>query len=70
MELDLLTKLDLNYKFGVSPRFSLLIVHSLNGYLTQKITDGRPGTLTVPYSIFSDESSRTKSFSWIGAMPV
>ena len=66
---NLLNKLDLNYRYGITQNLSILAGPSFNLYLTQKIFDNKYGTLNLPYHIFTNESSdaRTKSYFWIGA---
>jgi hypothetical protein len=65
-ELNLLNKLDVNYKFYVSKKFSLLIGPSFNLYVAEEKLDGKFGTLQVPYSIFTHEWTTGKLSSWIG----
>ena len=57
-----LNKLDVNYKFEFSPKFSLLIGPSLNVYIADD------DTLNVPYTIYSAASSSgTNTSIWVGA---
>ncbi len=65
-ELNLLNKIDLNYKFFISQKFSVLIGPSFNVYVTKERVDGQFGTLNVPYSIYTNEWSSGKSFMWLG----
>jgi hypothetical protein len=65
-ELNLLNKIDLNYKFFISQKFSMLIGPSFNVYVTKEKVDGQFGTLNVPYSIYTNEWSSGKLFMWFG----
>jgi hypothetical protein len=65
-ELNLLNKIDLNYKFFISQKLSLLIGPSLNVYVTKEKVDGQFGTLNVPYSMYTNEWSSGKLFMWFG----
>ncbi len=69
MEENLLNKLDINYRFGITRNLSILAGPSFNLYLTQKIFENNYGTLNLPYHIYTNETSdaRTKSYFWIGA---
>ena len=58
---NLLNKIDLNYKFELSPRLSLLLGPSVNIYVAED------AALNVPYTIYSAESSGTHTSIWIGA---
>jgi len=65
---NLLNKLDINYRYGITKNLSILIGPSFNLYLTQKFFDNKYGTLNLPYHIFTNETSDagTKSYFWIG----
>jgi hypothetical protein len=65
-EINLLNKLDVNYKFYLTKKFSLLIGPSFNLYVSEEKLDGNFGTLQVPYSIFTHEWATGKLSSWIG----
>jgi len=64
--LNMLHKLDINYKYYFLKRFSFLIGPSFNVYLTQEKTDEEFGTIPIPYNIFSREWNSSKLFMWIG----
>jgi len=68
MDQNLLNKLDINYKFGITPHFSLMIGPSFNLYLTEEIVDGEYGTLEIPYHLFSNVNSDSgiRIFGWVG----
>lgn len=63
---DGLNKLDLNYKFNITKKFSLLIGPSFNVYLTKEKTNGEYGTINIPYTIYEHEYTVKKLFMWIG----
>jgi hypothetical protein len=67
-KLDMLNKLDLNYKFALLPKFTILIGPSMNIYVTERIIDGKYGSLDIPYHIYSNETSdiKNKTYIWIG----
>jgi hypothetical protein len=67
-QLDLLNKIDINYKFAVLPEFSLIIGPSINIYLTEKYINNRYGTLSMPYHLYTNETSdaKNKTYLWVG----
>jgi len=64
--LNMLNKVDFNYKYSFSEKFSLMIGPSFNIYVTEKKVDGEYGTLNIPYSIYANEWSSGKLFMWVG----
>lgn len=65
-KLNLLNKVDLNYKFHVSEKLSLLIGPSINLYVTKEKVDNEFGTLNIPYSVYTHEWSGGKVQMWFG----
>jgi hypothetical protein len=61
-----LNKLDLNYKFFVLSKLSLLIGPSFNVYLTKTKINGEYGTINIPYTIYEHEYNTKKLFMWVG----
>ena len=61
-----LNKLDLNYKFTILNKFSLLFGPSFNVYLTKEKINGEYGTINIPYTIYEHENADKKLFLWIG----
>ena len=64
--LNMLNKVDFNYKYNISQKFSFLIGPSFNIYLTKKMIDGEYGTLNIPYSINSNQWASGKLWMWFG----
>ena len=64
--LNLLNKVDVNYKYSVTRKISLLIGPSINIYVTEEKVDGEYRTLSIPYSIYTNEWSSGKLFLWFG----
>ena len=58
--------MDLNYKFNIPDKLSLLIGPSLNVYVTGQKINGEYGTINVPYTIYEHEYADKKLFMWIG----
>lgn len=65
-ELNVLNKADVNYKFSVSGKVSLLAGPSFNVYLTKVKVNGQFGTLNIPYASFTNEGTGSKLFMWMG----
>lgn len=65
-DLNLLNKFDMNYRFFVSEKLSLLIGPSVNVYLTDKRVDNEFGTLNIPYTVYTSELSSGKLSMWFG----
>jgi len=63
---NILNKLDVNYKFFMLNRLSLVLGPSFNIYVTRTKVDGRYGVINIPYTIFSHEYTNSKLYSWIG----
>jgi len=61
-----LNKADINYKYTISDKFSLLVGPSLNVYITNEKVDGDYGTLNIPYTLYANEGAGSKIFMWIG----
>jgi len=64
--LNLLNKVDFNYKYNFNKKNSFLVGPSFNVYITQEKVDGEYGTLNIPYSIHTNEWSSGKLFMWFG----
>lgn len=65
-KLNMLNKVDFNYNYSFSEKFSLLIGPSFNIYVTEQKVDGEFGTLNIPYSIYANEwTSRSFYVGWI-----
>lgn len=64
--LNMLHKLDINYKIRLTERLSLLVGPSFNLYLTRVKVENQFGTVNIPYTIFTNEQENQKLFSWIG----
>ncbi|MBK6448987.1 MAG: hypothetical protein IPO45_14790 [Saprospiraceae bacterium] len=65
-KLNMLNKVDFNYNYSFSEKFSLLIGPSFNIYVTEQKVDGEFGTLNIPYSIYANEWTSGKLFMWVG----
>ncbi len=65
-KLNFLNKTDVNYKYCVSEKFSLLIGPSFNVYLTEEKVDGEYGTLNIPHTIYTNEGTSSKLSMWLG----
>lgn len=65
-KLNLLNKVDFNYKYNFNKKLSLLVGPSYNVYITQEKVDSEFGTLNIPYTIYTKEYSNSKLFMWIG----
>ena len=65
-ELNLLNKADFNYKYNLTDKLSLMAGPSFNVYITKEKVDGEYGTLNIPYTIYTNESTDSKLFMWIG----
>lgn len=61
-----LNKMDLNYKFDILNKLSLLIGPSFNVYVTGKKINGEYGTINIPYTVYKHEYAEKKLFIWIG----
>jgi hypothetical protein len=65
--LNLLNKVDLNYKRKISDNFSLLIGPSFNIYNMKEKVGGELGTLNMPYTIHESGNADSKMSMWVGA---
>jgi len=65
-DLNLLNKLDVNYKHQISKNLSAFVGPSLNVYVTKEKVDNKYGTLNIPYTLFTDEWVKGKLFTWVG----
>lgn len=65
-EINLLNKLDVNYKYKINKNLSLLIGPSVNLYITKEKVDGEYGTLHIPYTMSTSSLTDGKMFLWIG----
>jgi len=65
-EMNILNKLDVQYKYSIPPNFSLMAGPSLNVYVTEKQVEGQYGTLNVPYTIYKNNWSNGQLSMWLG----
>jgi predicted NUDIX family phosphoesterase len=66
-KVNILNKLDLNYRHFFTPKVSVLLGPSFNVYYTeQKVVDGNFGTLNVPYEFSTIETVHHKTSLWVG----
>ena len=65
-DLNLLNKLDINYKYKVSKQISFLVGPSFNIYVTKQKVNGEYGTIKIPYTILSKKWTDGKMDTWIG----
>ncbi|HYF03526.1 MAG TPA: hypothetical protein VEC36_09130 [Patescibacteria group bacterium] len=65
--LNSLYKLDANYRYQFLSNFTLIAGPSLNLYITEEKVNDNYGTINIPYSFYTNESSNSKSFMWLGA---
>ncbi|MDW7695451.1 hypothetical protein R9C00_27310 [Flammeovirgaceae bacterium SG7u.111] len=65
-KVNLLNKLDFNFKIALSDHVSFILGPSLNVYVTQEKVDGEFGTLNVPYTLYEDKDGDTGVSGWIG----
>lgn len=65
-DLNLLNKVDVNYKYSITEKFSFLVGPSFNVYVTKEEVNGEFGTLNIPYSFYEDEWSGGKVQIWLG----
>ncbi|BDD03553.1 hypothetical protein [Aureibacter tunicatorum] len=66
-EINLLNKLDITYKYRLNDHISFFAGPSFNVYVTGLKVDGEYGSLEIPYTLFESESSKNKTYGWIGA---
>lgn len=65
-KLNLLNKLDINYKYNINKNLSLVGGPSFNLYITKEKVDGEYGTLHIPYTISTNNITDGKTSLWIG----
>lgn len=65
-DLNLLNKMDLNYRLNLSNHVSFVAGPTFNVYLTKEIIDGQYGTIDIPYSLYDHQWRRGKLSGWIG----
>jgi len=65
-DLNLLNKIDLNYKYNLTKKFTFLIGPSFNAYITEDKVNSEYGTLPIPYSVYTNEGKNNKLFLWVG----
>jgi hypothetical protein len=66
-EANILSKLDLNYKYNFTDKFALVAGPSLNVYYCKDFDNQEyAGLLEVPYSIYKNEKPDSKLYTWIG----
>ena len=66
LDLNLLGRLDINYRYGISDRFSVFLGPSFNTYVTREQVNGAFGTLRVPYTLSEMEFVQSTLQQWIG----
>ncbi|MDC7127331.1 MAG: hypothetical protein PQJ46_17340 [Spirochaetales bacterium] len=64
--MNLLSKLDLNYNFRFTEQLGILIGPSFNVYVCKEQVNGEYGTLLVPYSLYTCDLDDGVVKSWIG----
>jgi len=65
-DLNLLNKIDVNYKRSISSHLGLIVGPSFNVYVTKEKVDGEFGTLNIPYTLYTDHFKGGKWSVWIG----
>ena len=65
-DLNLLNKLDINYKYNISKQISFLVGPSFNIYVTKQKVSGEYGTIKVTYTIQSKKWMDGKMDTWVG----
>ncbi|QTN39812.1 hypothetical protein HZ996_11875 [Cryomorphaceae bacterium] len=65
-EINILGKLDLNYEFAITPKFSIMVGPSVNYYVTEVLVEGEYGTLDIPYELTVSEFDDGVGIFWIG----
>jgi len=65
-KLNLLNKVDCNYKYSITPKLTLLIGPSFNVYVTKVKVDDEYGTLNIPYTFYTNNWTKGKLSMWIG----
>lgn len=65
-DFNLLNRLNTNFHFHVSPKFSLFAGPDFNVYITDKKIGAKYGTINRPNTIYDHTSSKNKLFMWIG----
>lgn len=61
-----LSKLDLNYKFGMTEHFSLMAGPSFNVYVSEVRVNDEFGTLNLPNTLYTSETDQRKTSLWLG----
>jgi len=64
--LNLLNKVDFNYKYHIAKNLTLLFGPSFNVYVTKEKVEGKYGTLNIPYTIYSNDWTDGRLSMWIG----
>lgn len=65
-DLNMLNKLDVNYKFTITDFFTVLVGPSLNIYVSEVFNGEGYGTLEIPYTLSTNEYSSGTVASWVG----
>jgi hypothetical protein len=65
-KVNILTKLDLNYRYSIGSKLSLLVGPSINFYVSEQMVDGKYGVVNVPYEISTVEREGRRTMIWIG----
>ncbi|MEO9967337.1 MAG: hypothetical protein ABJF11_16180 [Reichenbachiella sp.] len=65
-EQNILTRLDLNYRYNLTSRWSLVAGPSLNAYFTKVKVGESFGTLNTPKTIYSSENDSRRTTMWLG----
>jgi hypothetical protein len=66
-EVDLLSKIDFTWNHFFGRHFSLFAGPSFNVYVSQHLIEGKYGSISVPYTLYSNDWSNGNVSMWIGA---
>lgn len=64
--LNMLSKLDLSYRYHVSSKISVIAGPSFNTYASKVSVNDEFGTLNTPNTVYSDDNGNRKITMWIG----
>jgi len=65
--LDMLNKIDINYKYKITNNFSVFAGPSYNTYITGYNSENKDGILNVPYTFAKSVRTNVTVYNWIGA---